>query len=585
MADHRLHLRSDRRRDRRRAPGHLTRPLRVWCVLGAVLGSVILGGVFLVPRPTLAGKTKSEALDGVQRLLAEWRVEEAAAQLATLTAGGKRDPEVDLVRGELLFHQGDYEGADKLLRSAASTLHLSPADAAGVRGLADLATATAEVTRGFGEQRSAGGHFLIRYRRGRDEVLVPYAAEALEKAWAALGEDFADIADAAHLAKPTVPVRVEIYEDIVDLSRVSTLTIKEIETSGTIALCKWNRLMIVSPRALVRGYPWIDTLTHEYTHFIISRVSRNTVPIWLHEGLAKFEERRWRGPSGGGLPPQMESLLAGGLAKGRLITFAQMSPSMAKLPSQEDTALAFAEVYTAVEYIHSKLGWPGLRRILHDLSLGRSDADAVAGAFGGSFAQFERSWKSWLRSRKLRSKGTLYASRLHFKKGRPATGKSGSDRGAAQPSSEDDDSGEIQDPKARGFIRLAGLLRARGRYPAAAVEYEKAQTLLGGSHPLVALKLGRTYLTLDDPDRAIASLEPARELYADLPGINAAMGSAWLKKGDARKAIPFLEAAIATNPFDPSTHCGLQRAYEQIAQGTPQRDRAAWACRLLGGKG
>ena len=75
--------------------------------------------------------------------------------------------------------------------------------------------------------------------------------------------------------------------------------------------------MIVSPKALVRGYPWLDTLTHEYTHYIVSRVSRNSVPIWLHEGLAKFEERRWRGPSGGGLPPAMDNLLSQALARKR----------------------------------------------------------------------------------------------------------------------------------------------------------------------------------------------------------------------------------------------------------------------------
>jgi hypothetical protein len=50
----------------------------------------------------------------------------------------------------------------------------------------------------------------------------------------------------------------------------------------------------------VHGYPWLDTLAHEYTHFIVSRVSHNTVPIWFHEGLAKFEERRWRVAQSGG---------------------------------------------------------------------------------------------------------------------------------------------------------------------------------------------------------------------------------------------------------------------------------------------
>ena len=54
----------------------------------------------------------------------------------------------------------------------------------------------------------------------------------------------------------------------------------------------------------------------------------------------------------------------------------------------------------------------------------------------------------------------------------------------------------------------------------------------------------------------------------------------------ATLARPFpSEAAIATNPFDPSTHCGLVRAYEQVAEASPAlRERAAWACRL-GGKG
>ena len=84
--------------------------------------------------------------------------------------------------------------------------------------------------------------------------------------------------------------------------------------------------MIVSPRALVAGYPWLDTLTHEYTHYVVTRISHNTVPIWLHEGIAKFEERRWRGPSGGGLTPAMEHLLATGIAHKQLITFERDAP-------------------------------------------------------------------------------------------------------------------------------------------------------------------------------------------------------------------------------------------------------------------
>ena len=539
----------------------------------ALLGLATL--VALFPGEGAAARHRDEGLVQVQRLIHEWRIDEAAAALAPLTRARPRDPELELLEGEVQFLQGDYEGATLAMRSALAALRSSSADAQEARAMTELAAATAEVTRGFGEQRSSGGHFILRFRRGRDEVLAPYAGEALEKARAALGVDFEGISP-GDAALPSAPVRVEIYDEVADLARVSTLTLREIETSGTIALCKWNRLMIVSPKALVRGYPWLDTLTHEYTHFIVSRVSRNTVPIWLHEGLAKFEERRWRGPSGGGLSPAMEHLLALALSKKHFITFEQMSPSMAKLPSQEDTALAFAEVYTVVEFLHGKLGWPGLRTLLRELASGTPDLRALATVYGAPFATFDKAWKTWLRSRKFKLRAGLFADKLQFKKAPPGTAKKPPVAG------EEDDSGELADPRARNFVRLGGMLRARGRLLPAAVEYEKAQGLLGTAHPLLALKLARTYLDLGDAERAIAVLEPARELYSDLAGLNATLGSAWLRKGDLAKAAPFLEAAIATSPFDPSVHCGLAVAYAQLQSPLLAREQAA--CKLLGGK-
>ena len=65
-------------------------------------------------------------------------------------------------------------------------------------------------------------------------------------------------------------------------SRATSLTIRQIETSGTIAVCKYHRLMIISPLAAASGYSWADTLAHEFIHLVIQK-SRNTVPIWLHE--------------------------------------------------------------------------------------------------------------------------------------------------------------------------------------------------------------------------------------------------------------------------------------------------------------
>ena len=567
------------------------RRLRDTFARGAGLALLLSLGILAGPAPA-APRQRDETVARVQKLIFEWRIDEAAAALRPLVEARGKDADVELLRGELQFLQGDYDGAAARMRAAIGSVRLQPQDERELRGIADLAAATADATRGFVEQRSPGGHFVLRYRRGRDEVLIPYAGEALDKAWAALGADFGD-ETSGDGAQPKSPVRVEIYDEVADLAKVSTLTLKEIETSGTIALCKWNRLMIVSPKALLRGYPWIDTLTHEYTHYIVSRVGRGMVPIWLHEGLAKFEERRWRSPvpgpgtvaptaqapapgvaavAGSGLSPSLEHLLAVALQKKRFITFEQMSPSMAKLPSQEDTALAFAEVYTAIEFLHGRVGFPGLRRVLHELAQGQTDQRAIASVYGAPFPEFERAWKSWLRGRKLHARQGLYTAQLRFKKAPPG-GKKPSDPAA------DEDSGEITDPRARNFVRLGGMLRGRGRGVAAALEYEKAQALVGVTHPLVALKLARTWLDLGEPDRAIAALEPARELYADLAGLAAALGAAYLKKGDLVKAGQNLEAAVATSPFDPAVHCGLQQIYQR--QKSPLLERATAACALL----
>ena len=67
--------------------------------------------------------------------------------------------------------------------------------------------------------------------------------------------------------------------------------------------------MVTCPKAVLRGYDWLDTLAHEYTHLVVTQTSHNTVPIWLHEGLAKYLESRWRGPAGQALTPSSRSLL------------------------------------------------------------------------------------------------------------------------------------------------------------------------------------------------------------------------------------------------------------------------------------
>lgn len=515
--------------------------------------------------PAWAQRSEPERLaQEASAALNAWRFEDAAQTIDALRRLAPDAPVTLYLDARLRFNRGDYDGASEQLQRVLQTggRAVQPA-----RDLAALVDSTREVNRGTVEARSPEGHFVIRYRPGKDELLLPYAFEALEAARRQIGGDF----DALPLLAE--PVRVEIYSEVGDLARVSTLTRKEIETSGTIALCKYGRLMITSPRALVHGYPWLDTLAHEFTHYVVTRVSGNTVPIWLHEGLAKYEERRWRADGkDAGLTPTMEHLLATALQPGRrLITFEEMSPSMAKLPSQADSALAFAEVYTVVEYLLTERGWPGVRRAIAGMRAGADDKRAIAAVMGQGFSEFQRGWKGWLRGRKPRLRPGLVPASLQFAKlSDERAGQRDDERGR------DDEANEgIGEQRARRFVRLGGLLRVQGRLAAAAVEYEKAQAIVGPGNYVVSERLGHTLLALGQYERAIAVVEPAHALYPERGGLASLLGEAWWRKHEPDKAAPYLEAAIRVNPFDPAPHCALAELYAVKGEARAERERLA----------
>jgi tetratricopeptide (TPR) repeat protein len=476
------------------------------------------------------------------RLLQTARLEDARVVLGDLQRRAADTAEVKWLEAELAFQSGDYAGAIKHLDKV-------PDDAAeGLVGQTrKLATSTLAVTEGFAETRSPRGHFVIRYAPGPDATIAALAGEVLDAAWQTIGDDLG--------LRPADPIRIELLGAPTDLAKLSPLTETDIETTGTIALSKYNKLMVVSPRATIFGYPWMDTLAHEYTHLLVSRLAHDAVPVWLQEGLARLEQTRWRRAPELQLSTTEQALLASALRKGRLITFDEMHPSMAKLPSQEAAALAYAEVYTLVGWMQSKVGYRGIRDALIAQRDGKSARRAVAEALGMPWTSVEREWRAHL---KVGDTRTRAGKPIKFAKG----GVSSENVGLEQVN-----------VRARKHARLGGMLRARGQNEAAVVEYEKA--LAGGPEPFVTGKLARTLVELGRFDRAIELATPL--VAADDHDAVAAvtLGLARSARHQWREAIAAYEQALGVSPFDPTTRCGLAEAYAQTTDPRAARERAA----------
>lgn len=468
----------------------------------------------------------------------DWDYDTARARLDALEASAPEHPATAWVRGEWHFHHGDYDEAVDALNAA-----VEGGAPERVVTLRDLVAETRDVTADFATHVTADGHFEIRYDPRRDAVLIPWAEETLEGAYYEIGYDIG--------YWPEPPIRIEIYPRSSTLARTSSLTEEAIETSGTIALCKYNKLMFTSPRATARGYGWRDTLSHEYVHYAVAHLTRRDLPIWLHEALAKYLEARWSGSRHMHLEPSREDLLGERIEADTLITFEQMHPSMAYLPSPEDASTAYAQVFTVMEFVVQRRGPSAIRELLYRLRDGVELEQAFEDTFGEDFETFERTWMAWLAER-------------------PRVEVPGSFQEEIQLISDSGDGPEVDDMagvtsvEAREHLRLGELLRGRGHVAASIVEYEKAETLVGNANPILQNALARARLDLADPDGALDALSDVRGWHPDFYPLHLHHGEALLGLGRPREALDSLEAAVGINPFDPAVHHQLARAFEAV---------------------
>ncbi len=520
--------------------------MRRWAICSLVCSALTIATV----TPVAARQDRTVVGDVIKaaRLINAMRFDEAKTVIAELAQKSPNMPEVRWLRSTLAFNTGDYAGAIAALDGVSD-------DAADgeVGQTRKLAMSSLAVTKDFVEKKSLKGHFIIRYAPGPDEAIAQLAGDVLDAAHERIGADLG--------FTPSDPIRIELLGAPSDLAKLSPLSEAEIETTGTIALSKYNKLMVVSPRATMFGYPWMDTLAHEYTHLVVSRISFDTVPVWLQEGLARFEQVRWRAAPGVTMSVAEQSLLSAALRKGRLITFDEMHPSMAKLPSQEAAALAYAEVYALVGWMHQKVGYAGLQQMLIRQRDGETTKHAVAEVLGTTWGQVEIAWKNSLRAIDATVKpGKPNHSRgIRFGKG----GKDSDNVGLDHLSK-----------TAQKFARLGGMLRAKGRLAAAAIEYEKALAA-DPTDSFIAGKLARTLVEQGEFDRAAEVASPLLAKDQEDAVAAVTVGVARTAQKDFAGAAAAFELALRISPFDPTTRCGLADAYQALNDPRASRERAA----------
>jgi tetratricopeptide (TPR) repeat protein len=492
-------------------------------------------------------------------LLDAWHITEAAAFATKVLREDGKSAGAHAFDGRVKFYQGRYQEA---LAAFDRALALDSKDERH-QGYKLLTQLTVDVVKNL--KRFESDHFILHLDEKRDGILAPYALDTLEKTYAAISAELD--------YQPKEKVRVEIAPDASSFNAISTLSLRDIEETGAVGICKFNKLMVISPRALSLGYRWVDSLSHEYLHYAIVGLTNNKAPIWLHEGMARFYETRWRKPapakdaSEDYLTPANQTLLVQALERDKFVGFQNMEPSLIHLETPEQVQLAYAEAASAVDFINSSQGRSGVRQLLgalHDKPI----AAAVEGMFNSSFAVFESQWKGFIKNKGLKPVEGSRVRRLRVKKD-------------GREDEETVELKEIQSNVARNRTHLADQLMGRGRTVAAANEYQRALQISPHS-PVILNKLGRVYIQLNRLDEARDSLHKALEIEPDSANTYLQLGRVHHAGKNYREAKTALEEALQINPFNPMVFRLLAESYAALGETQKAESARASLNRLMG---
>lgn len=262
-------------------------------------------------------------------------------------------------RARLGLYVGDCDSAEAIL----ATL---PPEEEQVAGLLDVARRCAGAVAASLVIEDTPRGIWVRLQDSDDAALVPYLAEVADSAREAVQKDLG-----VELPRP---LRIDVVRDLFSLSAVSGLPLEAAETTGTVAVARWGRVTLLSPRASRHGYPWEDTMAHEIVHLALSRATRDFAPLWLQEGVAKRQEQRWRPPRPFDDAGSHDLLAQRALLTGRSVGVDNLGPSIAMLPSADAASIAFSEVTSFINYWIEQNGRGAFRLLLADLK-GLEDRD------------------------------------------------------------------------------------------------------------------------------------------------------------------------------------------------------------------
>ncbi len=448
-----------------------------------------------------------------------------------------------LERARLALYTGDCDAAQAVLSGPSTRSTREGAE------LLTLATSCAKATAGALVVKDEQAAVHVRLQDSRDKALVPFIVKVAVKARAAMLRDLG-----VELPRP---LRIDLVRDTFSLSALTGLAVTAAETTGTLAVARWGRVTMISPRATRLGFGWEDTLAHEITHLALSRATRDRAPLWLQEGIAKREETRWREPRPGDGQPPSESIAYQAMVSGRSVGIDKLGPSIAMLPTPEAASIAYAEVQSFVDYWIAQNGEAALRLLLADLKgMPPNDATpALRSVSGYTLEEWNLRWRDQLAKH-------------------PPSNPPSNPPGAPHQKE------QLDGQALARWLRLADLFYRRGHYDAASATIEPALDA-AGDLALVRWRAARAALADHRPQDAEEALGGVSDIDIVHGAWYALKGRFWKERGEVDQARRAFDLALSVDPLFDEVACEGHLKTEEFSSPSAEREALCKAARAI----
>ena len=153
---------------------------------------------------------------------------------------------------------------------------------------------------------------------------------------------------------------------------------------------------------LVTGYKSEEyvkgVLAHEFTHTIINLKTHNRCPIWVHEGLAQYQEFRTHYGSEENLRPDYVSIYENDFKENDFFIPLDKIPAYMGSNDRKDISRAYIESWLAMRCMADLYTESSFDTLLTSLGKGNGIKQAVEDATGQDYDSFQNEFKQWIKN-------------------------------------------------------------------------------------------------------------------------------------------------------------------------------------------